>query len=234
MDVLLDNWKPILQAFGVTIEMMIGAGLIAMVLGTVLAGMRVSPIALARGFGATYVRLVRNTPLLVLMFLFAFGLPVLGFRPSINLNSVLGLNDGYRLLNLNVFFVFATSALGFYTAAFVCEALRSGINSVPLGQAEAARSVGMNFGQILRHVVLPQAYRVVIAPLASVLIAMTKNTTVALGVGVTEATFVMKKLTNEHATALLAIFIGFAIGYMILVAIISLIANFLERKVRIA
>lgn len=234
MDVLLENWSAILQAFAVTVEMMIVAGTIAMIVGTTLAAMRVSPIPLARGFGSGYVRIVRNTPLLVIMFLFAFGLPEIDIRPSLNLNTVLGLSDGHRLLNFNVFFVFATTALGLYTASFVCEALRSGINSVGIGQAEAARSIGMTFGQTLRHVVLPQSFRVVIAPLASVLIAMTKNTSVALGVGVTEATFLMRKLTNDNASALFFIFIGFAVGYMILVFIISAIANYLERKVRIA
>lgn len=234
MDVLLDNWSAILQAFAVTVEMMVAAGIIAMVVGSLLAAMRVSPIWLARGAGATYVRIVRNTPLLVIMVLFAFGLPEIDIRPELNLNSWLGLETNHRLLNFNVFFIFATTALGLYTASFVCEALRSGINSVPMGQAEAARSVGMTFTQTLRHVVMPQAFRAVIAPLASVLIAMTKNTSVAVGVGVTEATFMMRKLTNDNATALIAIFLGFAAGYMILVAIISLVANWLERKTRIA
>lgn len=234
MDAFAENWRAILQAFGVTIEMMIGAGLIALVWGSILAAMRVSPIGLARAFGAGYVRLVRNTPLLIIMVLFAFGLPELDIRPELNLNSLLGLEANYRLLNFNVFFIFATSALGLYTASFVCEALRSGINSVPLGQAEAARSVGMTFGQTIRHVVFPQAFRAVIAPLASVLIAMTKNTSVALGVGVTEATFMMRKLSNDYSSELLAIFVGFAAGYMFLVAIISAVANLLERKARVA
>src|SRR3546814_16834789 len=100
-----------------------------------LAAMRVSPIPLARGLGATYVRLVRNTPLLVLMFLFAFGLPELDIRPEFDLNAWLGIEDGSRLLSFNVFFVFASTALGLYTAAFVCEAVRSGCNSVTVGQA---------------------------------------------------------------------------------------------------
>ncbi|MCD6638340.1 MAG: amino acid ABC transporter permease [Nocardioides sp.] len=234
MDVLLENWRPILQAFGVTVEMMLAAGLIAMLVGSLLAAMRVSPIPLARAFGTGYVWTVRNTPLLVIMVLFAFGLPEIEVRPELNLNSWLGLETSHRLLNFNVFFIFATAALGLYTAAFVCEALRSGINSVHLGQAEAARAVGMTFTQTLRHIVLPQAFRAVIAPLASVLIAMTKNTSVAVGVGVTEATFMMRKLTNDNATALIAIFLGFALGYMVLVAIISAIANFLERKVKVA
>lgn len=234
MDVFTDNWEEILRAFGVTVEMVVLAGVIAIVVGFALAAMRVSPIPLARGLGATYVRLVRNTPLLVLMFLFAFGLPELDIRPEFDLNAWLGIEDGSRLLSFNVFFVFATTALGLYTAAFVCEAVRSGVNSVSVGQAEAARSVGMTFGQTLHHVVLPQATRAVIPPLASTLIAMTKNTSVAAGVGVTEAAFLMKKYANDYASDLWAIFIGFAIGYMILVAIISLVASALERRLAVA
>ncbi len=227
MNVLIDNRVQILEAFGRTIEMMILGGLLALVLGTIVAAMRVSPIAFARFLGTSYVQLIRNTPLLLIMFLLVFGLPELDIRPQFKIGS----SD---LLNFNVFFIFATVALGVYTAAFVCEAIRSGINSVPLGQAEAARSVGMTFMQTLNLVVLPQAFRAVIPPIVNVLIAMTKNTSVALGVGVTEATFMMKKLGNEHASQRWWLFIGFAVGYMILVAIISAIGNVLERKVRAA
>jgi glutamate transport system permease protein len=168
------------------------------------------------------------------MLIFAFGIPELEIRPEFDLNKTLGLDHHYDLLSFNVFFVFATAALGFYTAAFVCEVMRSGINSVHVGQAEAARSVGMTFGETLRHVILPQAYRAVIPPLASTMIAMTKNSSVAAAVGVTEATFMMRKLTNDNADQLVAIFVGFAIGYMILVAIISGIANVLERRAAVA
>ncbi|MEZ5095551.1 MAG: amino acid ABC transporter permease [Nocardioides sp.] len=227
MTAFSENWHQILLGFGVTIEMVVVAGVLALVVGSLMAALRVSPIAIGRVIGSAYVRLVRNTPLLLIMLIFAFGLPELDIRPEVSLGSA-------RLLSFNVFFIFATTALGLYTAAFVCEALRSGINAIPLGQAEAARSVGMTFGQTLREVILPQAFRAVIPPIASALIAMTKNTSVALGVGVTEATFVMKKLNNDYPTQLIAIFVGFALGYMVLVALISLVAGRLERKLRIA
>ncbi len=234
MDVFTENWKAVLIAFGVTVEMVLMAGLIALVVGFFLAALRVSPIALGRGVGAAYVRVVRNTPLLLIMLIFAFGLPELDIRPELNLNKVFGLSHRYDLLDFNVFFIFATMALGLYTASFVCEAVRSGINSIPVGQAEAARSIGMTFGQTITQVVLPQAFRVVIPPLASTLIAMTKNSSIAAGVGVTEATFLMRKFTNNNADQLLAIFVGFAIGYMILVAIISGISTLLERRLAVA
>jgi glutamate transport system permease protein len=234
MRVFTDNWRDILTAFGVTVEMTLLAGVVALVVGFFLAALRVSPIAMGRFLGATYVRIVRNTPLLLIMLIFAFGLPELGFRPELDVNGWLGLETKHDLLNFNVFFVFATLALGLYTASFVCEAVRSGINSIPVGQAEAARSIGMTFSQTIREIVLPQAFRVVIPPLASTLIAMTKNSSLAAGVGVTEAAFLMRKLTNDNADVIVVIFIGFAIGYMALVGIISAVANLLERKLRVA
>jgi glutamate transport system permease protein len=234
MDVLLENWKPILQAFGVTIEMMLIAGTIAMVVGSVLAAMRVSPIALARGFGATYIRVVRNTPLLVIMVLFAFGLPEIDIRPELDLNSVLGLEANHRLLNFNVFFIFATTALGLYTAAFVCEALRSGINAVHLGQAEAARAIGLPFAGVMTHIILPQAFRATIPPLANVQIALLKNTTVAGALGVAEAFVRMRLVIKDNPGELNTIFIAFALIFVVLVEVVSFTAHRLERRVKIA
>lgn len=234
MSVFIDNWREILTAFGITIEMTIVGGIIAIVVGFALAALRVSPIPLARGAAATYVRLIRNTPLLLIMIMLAFTLPDLDFRPSANLNALLGLDNPQRLLSFNFFFVSATLALGLYTAAFVCEAVRSGVNSIDIGQAEAARSIGMTFAQTIRSVILPQAFRAVIPPLVSILIAMTKNSSLATGVGVTQAAFVMGKLTNDNSSQTLVIFLGFALGYIILVAIISATGNLLERRARTA
>lgn len=215
------------RAWGLTLEMVVIAGAVALVLGAILAAMRVSPIRVARGIGTFYVYTVRNTPLLLIMLIFAFGLPQIGFKPELSLGEA-------DLLNFNVFFMLATLALSMYTAAFVCEALRAGINTIPIGQAEAARSLGMTFGQSLTLVILPQAFRVVVPPLASTLIAMTKNSTLAAGVGVAESAFLMQKLINDNASSLWAIFIGFALGYVIIVAVISTVANVVERKLKVA
>jgi glutamate transport system permease protein len=227
MEWFTENRHDIFVAFGFTVEMVVIAGAIALVLGAILAAMRVSPVPLARGIGTFYVYTVRNTPLLLIMLLFAFGIPNLDIRPELHLGDS-------ELMQLNVFFVFATAALGLYTAAFVCEAVRSGINSIPLGQAEAARAIGLTFGQSLRVVILPQAFRAVLQPVASVLIAMIKNSAIAVGVGVTEMGFEMKKLQNDYASSIWEIFIFFAIAYMVLVAIVALVAAVLERRVRIA
>lgn len=234
MDTLIENVDQLLVAFGRTIEMVLMAGVLAMVVGFVLAALRVSPIALGRAVGAWYVNTVRNTPLLLIMFIFVFGLPELDIRPELDLNTWFGIDEPYRLLQFNVFYVFATVALGLYTASFICEALRAGINSIPVGQAEAARSVGMTFTQTLRFVILPQAFRAVIPPVSSTLIAMTKNSSVAAAVGVPEATSLMRKLTNDNGSDLWGIFIGFALFYMVLVAVIAGISSLLERRMKVA
>ena len=227
MEWFTENREDIFRAFAFSVEMMVIAGVIALVVGSLLAALRVSPIPLARGIGTVYVYTVRNTPLLLIMLLFAFGLPNLDVRPEVSLGAA-------DVLNFNVFFIFATIALGLYTAAFVCEALRSGINSIPLGQAEAARAIGLPFGQTLRLVILPQAFRAVVQPVASALIAMIKNSAVSVGVGVTDMAFMMKKLTNDYSSSIWEIFIGFALAYMLLVAIVATVAAVLERRFRVA
>jgi glutamate transport system permease protein len=227
VDWFTENQRDFWIAFGTTVEMVVVAGIIALVLGSILAAMRVSPVPLARAVGTFYVYTVRNTPLLLIMFIFAFGIPNLGFQPEILLGD-------FDLLRFNVFFIYATVALGLYTAAFVCEALRSGINSISMGQAEAARAIGLTFGQTLRLVVLPQAFRAVLQPVASALIAMIKNSAVAVGVGVTEMGFLMKKLGNDYTSQIYTMFICFALAYMFLVAIVAVTTAVLERKVKVA
>lgn len=217
MGVLVDNASQIIDGFVVTLWLLLFAGAIAMVLGTILVAMRVSPIGVMRITATAYINVVRNTPLLLILFLFRDAFPTVGFNYSIS---------NY----FDFFFTAATLGMGLYAAAFVCEALRSGINSIPVGQEEAARSIGMTFNQSMSTVILPQAFQAVVPPLASTYIALAKNTSVALAIGVTEATFVMKKLTNDNATARWWIFVGFAAGYIIIVWAIAAVAHLIERR----
>jgi glutamate transport system permease protein len=172
-----------------------GAG--ALVLGVMLAAMRVSPVPVLRGFGATWVNTFRNTPLTLIIFFCYFGL----FS-----NLGLSLSDD---LDLNNFWL-GVLGLSVYTAAFVCEAIRSGINTVPAGQAEAARAIGMSFAQTLRMIVLPQAGRAVVAPLGSILIALAKNSTIVGTIGLAESSNAMKDLINANGDAVIPIFLVFA------------------------
>lgn len=213
MDAIIDNLSDILKGFQNTILLTLSAAVLATVLGTIVATMRVSPIQTLRELGATYVNIVRNTPLAVLFFMVVFGLPELGITLP--------------------FFVFAIGSLGIYTSAFVAEVLRSGLESVPVGQAEATRSLGLGFGHLLTKVLLPQAARNVVAPLGNVYIACIKNSSVAMAFGVFEATSAAYTLANAHGTAVMLILASVAIGYLILTTIASGVTEFIERRVRI-
>ncbi len=207
-------------AFWVTAQLAIFSAIGSLILGTILAGMRVSPVPLMRVFGTGYVNIVRNTPLTVIILFTSLGL----FQ---TLGIAMG-GDTFTETNFRL----AVLGLTAYTAAFVCEALRSGINTVPVGQAEAARALGLSFTQVLRLVVLPQAFRSVVAPLANVLIALTKNTTVAAAIGVAEAALLMKTMIENEAQVFL---IGgiFALGFILLTLPTGLLLGWVSKRVAV-
>lgn len=212
MNEVLSSFDLVLRAFWVTIQLAVLSGVASLVVGTVLVAMRVGPVAVLRRLAATYVTLVRNTPLLI-VFIFIF---------------VAAPNVGWFVHT--PFLLKGVIAVTFYTSTFVCEALRSGINAVPLGQAEAGRAIGMTFGQNLTQVVLPQAFRASVPPMASTLIAMAKNTSVAAVFGLMDATGRMRWFTNRHADDAIGILIVFAVGYIVIVELMSLGAFGLERR----
>jgi glutamate transport system permease protein len=210
MEVLFDERDLFFRAFLETIQLLGISAVFATVLGTILAAMRVAPVPVMNAIGTSYVNVFRNTPLVVLFMLVVFGLPELDIQFS--------------------YFVKANIALSVYTAAFVCEAVRSGINTVAAGQAEAARSVGMTFTQTLGTVVLPQAFRAVVPPLTSVYVALAKNTSVAAGFGVTELTAELSAQLNDHPAAGISLFLGYGLAYVLIVAVISTGSHLLERR----
>lgn len=197
------------KLFGVTL---IGC----LVLGSILAAMRVSPIPVLRGVAAAFVTTVRNTPLTLVMFFCVFGLPFLDIRASRDsaINS----------------FVLASVALIAYTSCFVAEVLRSGISTIPVGQAEAARAIGLNFTQTLRYVIMPQAFRTVIPPLGSVIIAMLKNTSIASAFNNRELISAMRNAIEMRGDITLVIIAATAVGYLLLSLILGRIFTMLEKK----
>ncbi|UWW09264.1 amino acid ABC transporter permease [Mycolicibacterium brumae] len=190
-----------------TIQLAVFSAIGALVIGTVLAAMRLSPVPVLSWLGTAYVNIVRNTPLTLILLFCSFGLAqTMGVTLAHSDSPTFVVDSNFRL---------AVLGLSVYTAAFVCETLRSGINTIPLGQAEAARSLGLTFSQNLRLILLPQAFRAVLVPLGSVLIALVKNTTIASAIGVAEAALLMKEMI-ENTAMLLVVGSIFAVGFIIL------------------
>ncbi|WP_067178578.1 amino acid ABC transporter permease [Microtetraspora niveoalba] len=221
MDDLIKYAPDLLAGFLENVKLSLICAVLALVLGTILVSMRVAPTPVLRAAGSMYVNVVRNTPLTL----------VLAFS-SLGLSDTMGLSFS-ETPRTNSFWlvVFGLSA---YTATFVCEALRAGINTVPLGQAEAARAIGLTFFQSLRMIILPQAFRTVVAPLGSVIIAMIKNTTVAIAGGyLMESAFVMRDTFDDTGVSI-PIFIGLVIAFMVVTLPVGFLTNRLASRLAVA
>ena len=212
--VLAHNTDLFVTGFSNTIKLFLIGAVGSLVLGTVLAMMRVSPVPILRWAGTAYVTVLRNTPLTLVLFFFAFAYPLL------------------EIVRIS-FFTAAAIGLTVYTTAFVCEVVRSGINTVNVGQAEAARALGLTFRQTLSSIVLPQAIRSVVPPLTSVQIALLKNTTIAAGFSVFEAGAIRDNLSERGEDILIGL-LWVAVGFLILVIPLTLLQRNLERRWRVA
>lgn len=209
MDVVLDNLPLYWEGIRTTVGLTLLAFVAAFLLGIAVAACRVSPIPPLRAAGAFYVETVRNTPLTVLFALFFFGLPKVGVIYSPYASAVV--------------------VLAAYTAAFVAETVRAGVNTVAQGQAEAARSLGLTFPQVLGVIVLPQALRSVIAPLGSLFVALTKNTSIAYTISVVEISGAADRINTATARPI-PVFVGAALAYLVLTLPSGFAIGALERR----
>jgi glutamate transport system permease protein len=214
MDAVIEQLPRLLDGFSKTLALLGIAALGSLVFGTLIAGFRVSPIAPLRVFAATFTELFRNIPLTLVLFGFAFLGPYLGAGSN--------------------YFALAATGLTLYTTPFIAEAIRSGINGIPVGQAEAARSIGLGFGQVLGHVILPQAVRMVIPPIINVLIALTKNTSVAGGFFVVELFSSSRGAINARGDEVIAILLSVAALYLLVTVSLGIIAGQVEKRVAVA
>jgi glutamate transport system permease protein len=214
MDILIDYWPLFRDGFLTTIELFLFASVASLIFGVILAMLRVSPVPVFRATGTLYVTVVRNTPLTLVFLFFVFAYPYL------------------QIVKMS-FFTAAVVALTVYTSAFICEVVRSGINTVPLGQAEAARALGLTSGQSLSQIILPQALRSVVPPLVSMLIALLKNTTIAAGFSVAEAGRIRSILSDDGENQLVGL-LWVALGFIILVMILTLVQRTLEKRWSVA
>ena len=211
MSVVWENLDVFVEGLRLTVALTLVSFFVASIIGLVLASFRVSPVAPLRWAAALYVETIRNTPLTALIVLFYFGGP--------KLEIIFGE------------FTSAVIVLSAYTGAFLGEIVRSGINTVAAGQAEAARALGLTFPQILRHVVLPQALRTVVGPIGSIFSALIRNSSIALVISVHELMFVTNKLSNDLARP--ELYFGAAIGYLVLTIPSGFAFEALERRVAV-
>jgi glutamate transport system permease protein len=225
VDVLAKNPGAFFEAFWTTIQLTAYSAVGALIIGTFLAAMRLSPVPVLNWLGTAYVNIVRNTPLTLIILFCSLGL-------STTLQITLASDDSPTFIKDSNFRL-AVLGLAVYTASFVCETLRSGVNTIPLGQAEAARSLGFTFGQNLRMILLPQAFRATIIPMGSVLIALTKNTTIASVIGVAEAALLMSEWV-EKSSALLVVGGIFAAGFVVLTLPLGLLFGWLGKRLAVA
>ncbi|ALN16190.1 amino acid ABC transporter permease [Acidipropionibacterium acidipropionici] len=205
-------WGLIAQGIGITVALGVLGFLGAMVLGTLMAVFRISPIPPLRILGAIYVEVFRNIPLLSLLILIVFGLPDAGVSLSL--------------------FWSAVAAIVLASGAFVCETVRSGINAVGFGQIEASRAIGMSFGQVLRHVVLPQALATMVQPLTNVFIGTVLGSSLAAAVGVAELTNVTQQINLLTAEAVVTFLLA-GLVYLAVCLLIGAGGGWLDRRLRL-
>jgi glutamate transport system permease protein len=213
------------SAIWMTIKLTLAGAVGSLVLGTIIAILRMSPVPMLRFLGTAYVNIFRNTPLTLII---------------LSTNLVLWAKLGVKLADDKSPDYFATNnfrlavlGLVIYHASYVCEALRSGVNTIPLGQAEAARSIGLTFGQSLKEVVLPQAFRGAVVPLGNTLIALTKNTTVAVTIGVAEMAAVLSKVAEADPGKLNQAFMISALTFVVLTLPVGLAVSHFGKKLAV-
>lgn len=213
MDAVIEGLPTYLKGFVGTLELLVFSGIGALIIGTIIAAFRISPVPSLRWFATVYTEVLRNIPLLLVLFFCGVVLP-------------------YLKVDLD-FFPLALIGLTAYTSPFVAEAVRSGVNGVPVGQAEAARSIGLSFGQTLTLVIMPQALHMVVPPLINVLIALAKNTSVAGAFFVYELFHAANDLTNLRGDEVILILLGIAVFYLVITIPLGLFAGAVEKKVAV-
>lgn len=209
MPVLFEHLPELWQGLIVTVQLTAASFAGAAVLGILVCALRVSPVGVLRALGTAYVETFQNLPLLVLLVLAFFGLPEIGLQAPPLATAII--------------------VIAVYEAAYIAEALRSGVNSVSKGQGEAARAIGLTFGQSLRHVILPQALRTVVQPLGNIFIATAMNTALAAAVGVVDLTAAAHRVNLVEAQPV-PIFVGAGVAYALIASIAGFVTGRLERR----
>jgi polar amino acid transport system permease protein len=207
----------LLEGVKVTIELSAVSIVLAFVLGLVVAMMRMSAFRPVRWFAHAYLEFFRNTPLLVQIFFWYFG--SYKILPQ-------AINDWLNTINFE--FSAAVIALTIYTSAFIAEDIRSGVRSIPKEQMEAARSSGFSYIGAMRHIIMPQAVRITIPPLINQFLNLTKNSSLAMTIGVAELTYQARQVESYTFRGFEA-FAAATLVYVLMSAFITAVVNWYSR-----
>jgi putative glutamine transport system permease protein len=217
--VIFDNWDLFWHGFLTTIWVSLLAAILALLIGISVAVLRVTPSGGLKIVAIVYTEFFRNTPFLVQTLALYFGLPRLGVRLQFHLFG----------FEFDQSFVVGTLALALYTGAYVAEVIRSGLLSIPIGQTEAARSLGLSLVQTLYIVILPQAIRLVIPPLGNLFIALVKNSAILAAISLGELMF-QASLVNNRTFRTFEVFTAVILFYLILTLPLGWLVAYLEKK----
>jgi len=205
---VVDYQQEFIDGFLTTIGVSLFALGLSLVIGTMVAVFRISQVRVLEWIGTAYVEFIRNTPLVIQVFFFFFGLPSVGIKLSA--------------------FMLGSLGLAIYTSSYIAEAIRAGIQAVPRGQMEAARSSGLTYIQAMRHVILPQAFKLTIPPLGNQFLNLVKNSSVLAIIAGGDILYAADVAGAEQDMTPILIFVG--ILYLVLTIPLSLLVNFLEKR----
>ena len=219
------NIPELLKYLPITLELALLSMLIGLVLGLLLAIIKMKEIPVLKQIAAAFVSLIRGTPVLVQLYIVYFGVPM--FFKYINQRY------GTNLAVANIpGFVYAMMALGLNSSAFSAEMIRSALMSVGKGQLEAANALGMTYGQALRRIIIPEAMTVALPTIGNSLISSIKGTSLAFTCSVVEIT-AQGKIIGGRDYRYFEVYCSLAIIYWLVTIVIEQILKFTERKIAI-
>jgi glutamate/aspartate transport system permease protein len=214
----------LIHGLGWTLATALCAGIIALVIGSIIGVVRTTPYRWAVRLGNGYVEIFRNIPLLVQLFLWFFVLPEV--LPK-------SLGDAIKAMSPPwASFVPALIGLGLFTSARVAEQVRAGIQALPRGQMMAATALGLTLPQAYRYVLLPMAYRIILPPLTSETMNLIKNTSVALTIGLIELTAAARSM-QEFTFQVFEAFTAATVIYIVVNLIVVTIMRWVEKRVSV-
>jgi glutamate/aspartate transport system permease protein len=206
----------------ITLALGLTAWLIALLLGALLGVLRTVPNRPLRALASAYVEVFRNIPLLVQLFIWYYVLP-----------DLLPFGDAIKQMHpMTQQFLAAMLCLGTFTAARICEQVRSGIISLPRGQKNAGLALGLTLPQTYRFVMLPMAFRVIVPPLTSEFLNIFKNSAVASTIGLLELAAQGRQLVDYTAQPYES-FIAVTLLYVLINAVVMLLMRWIENRTRI-